>query len=331
MDGGGRYLQPMTAYPAGVAVARVRLRRRGGAIVQSDPSRQDCSALAAACAGARPRVPLERRLPRFLGTGLALGFFARRHGVGLWQGGHLDDFIRALRRAAPCAGARSSGLGLEQVTISGIVADARERGPGGRRASIRELSLPSSTSNERARAPRARAAGQAAHRCASSIRTNSSSRSPSASRIALWQHNGELFVIAADGTVIDLMQDERFIDLPLRRGRGRQHAQQGLSRAARGRRPAQEPHPRRHAGRRAALDAEDGQRHRRAPAGAAAPPRRCARLVKLEREQKILEKDVLAIDLRMPDRVVVRLTEEAASARAEALKKKPMRGKGVDT
>ena len=56
-----------------------------------------------------------------------------------------------------------------------------------------------------------------------------------------------------------------------------------------------------------------------------------ARLVKLEREQGILEKDVIAIDLRMPDRVVVRLTEEAAAARAEALKKKPMRGKGVDT
>ena len=27
---------------------------------------------------------------------------------------------------------------------------------------------------------------------------------------ALWQHNGELFIIATDGTVIDLMQDERF-------------------------------------------------------------------------------------------------------------------------
>ena len=56
-----------------------------------------------------------------------------------------------------------------------------------------------------------------------------------------------------------------------------------------------------------------------------------ARLIKLEREQSILEKDVIAIDLRMPDRVVVRLTEEAAAARAESLKKKPMRGKGVET
>jgi cell division protein FtsQ len=53
--------------------------------------------------------------------------------------------------------------------------------------------------------------------------------------------------------------------------------------------------------------------------------------VKLDREQKILDKDVLAVDLRMADRVVVRLTEEAAATRAEAQKKKPVRGKGVDT
>jgi cell division protein FtsQ len=56
-----------------------------------------------------------------------------------------------------------------------------------------------------------------------------------------------------------------------------------------------------------------------------------ARLVKLEREQGILQKDVIAIDLRMPDRVVVRLTEEAAAARLDGLKKKPVRGKGVET
>ena len=41
--------------------------------------------------------------------------------------------------------------------------------------------------------------------------------------------------------------------------------------------------------------------------------------------------DLAMIDLRMPDRVVVRLTEEAAAARLESLKKKPMRGKGVET
>jgi len=56
-----------------------------------------------------------------------------------------------------------------------------------------------------------------------------------------------------------------------------------------------------------------------------------ARLAKLDREQKILDKDVIAIDLRISDRVVVRLTEEAMAARLDALKKKPARGKGVET
>jgi cell division protein FtsQ len=36
----------------------------------------------------------------------------------------------------------------------------------------------------------------------------------------------------------------------------------------------------------------------------------------------VLDKDLLAIDLRQPDRVVMRLSEEAASARAEQLKSK---------
>jgi cell division protein FtsQ len=46
------------------------------------------------------------------------------------------------------------------------------------------------------------------------------------------------------------------------------------------------------------------------------------RLAALETESRLLEKEVLAIDLRQPDRVVMRLTEEGAAARAEALKAK---------
>jgi cell division protein FtsQ len=147
---------------------------------------------------------------------------------------------------------------------------------------------------------------------------------------ALWQLKGELFVIAADGTVIDLMQDERFVDLPLVVGdqaNTRNKDYLALLEAA-------GPLKNRIragtlvSGRRWTLKMDNGMDVRLPELGAADA---VARLVKLEREQKILEKDVLAIDLRMPDRIVVRLTEEAASARADALKKKPMRGKGVDT
>ena len=84
---------------------------------------------------------------------------------------------------------------------------------------------------------------------------------------ALWQRNGELFVIAADGTVIDLMQDERFADLPLVVGEEANRAHEGIPRPARSGGTAEEPHPRRHARLGPALDAQDGQRHGRAPAG----------------------------------------------------------------
>jgi cell division protein FtsQ len=43
-------------------------------------------------------------------------------------------------------------------------------------------------------------------------------------------------------------------------------------------------------------------------------------LVKLDRDNKILSRDIATIDLRLPDRVTVRLSDEAATARQDALK-----------
>ena len=88
MDGGGRYLQPMTAYPAGFAVARPASGHRGAGAPFRKPSR--ISKFFGSSRSVRRRsagLPLERRLPRFLGTGLALGFFGAVVGFGLWQGG----------------------------------------------------------------------------------------------------------------------------------------------------------------------------------------------------------------------------------------------------
>ncbi len=329
MDGGGRYLQPMTAYPAGFAVARPASAGRGaGAPHFKKPSR--IKKFFGSSRSVRRRsagVPLEQRLPRFLGSGLALGFFGAVVGLGLWQGGHIDGFIREYGEPHHAL-ARAVGLGLDQVTISGIsqmtenevlaaaginskqslafldVNDLRERlerVPMVKSATVRKL-YPNElviTLTERE-----------AH--------------------GIWQNNGELFVIAVDGTVIDLMQDERYLDLPFVVGEGantRSKEYLALLEAA-------GPLKNRIragtlvAGRRWTLKMDNGMDVRLPELKAADA---LARLVKLENEQKILEKDVLAIDLRMADRVVVRLTEKAALARAEALKKKPMRGRGIDT
>jgi cell division protein FtsQ len=324
MDGGGRYLQPMTAYPAGIAVARHA----------SDPRRPGPSRikrLFGSSRSVRPRrstgVPLARRLPRYLGTGLTLGFFSAVTMVGLWQGGHLDDFIR--QHGEPHqALARALGLGLEQVTISGI-SQIRENEVLLAAGLDAKLSLAFLDVNEvRERLERVPMIKSAAVRklYPNELVISLTEREPH----ALWQLNGELFIIASDGTVIDLMQDERFVNLPLvvgERANLRNKDYLALLEAA-GPLKSRIRAGTLVSGRRWTLKMDNGMDVRLPELGAADA---LARLVKLEREQKILEKDVLAIDLRMADRVVVRLTEEAASARAELLKKKPMRGKGIDT
>jgi cell division protein FtsQ len=47
----------------------------------------------------------------------------------------------------------------------------------------------------------------------------------------------------------------------------------------------------------------------------------------LERDKKILSRDLTAIDLRLPDRVIVRLSDEAAQAREQAIKEKEKKKK----
>jgi cell division protein FtsQ len=147
---------------------------------------------------------------------------------------------------------------------------------------------------------------------------------------ALWQLNGELSIIAADGTVIDAMRDGRFANLPLVVGEGANARTQeylGLLESA-GPLKARIRAGTLVSGRRWTLKIDNGVDVRLPELGVSEA---IARLITLEREQNLLGKDVIAIDLRMPDRIVVRLTEEAAAARAESQKKKPTRGKGVET
>ena len=54
------------------------------------------------------------------------------------------------------------------------------------------------------------------------------------------------------------------------------------------------------------------------------------RLIALDRDNKLLTRDITAIDLRNADRIAVRLSDEAAAARAEAIKAKIQKRKGSD-
>jgi cell division protein FtsQ len=52
------------------------------------------------------------------------------------------------------------------------------------------------------------------------------------------------------------------------------------------------------------------------------------RFVTLDRQKNLVTRDILVIDLRLPDRVTVRLSDAAAQARSDALKDKPKKKGG---
>ncbi len=55
-----------------------------------------------------------------------------------------------------------------------------------------------------------------------------------------------------------------------------------------------------------------------------------ASLSKLDKEEKLFSRDIVAIDMRLPDRLIVQLSEEAAKAREELFKDKKAKKKAGD-
>ncbi len=121
---------------------------------------------------------------------------------------------------------------------------------------------------------------------------------------ALWQKDGKISVIAADGAVLAPFTGERrFSALPLRGRAGRAGEGQGVSRRAGGLPGHPRPVARLHPDRRAALEPAAEERHRCAPARNRRRRGRFEALAGLDRDKKLLSRDITAVDLRLPDRV----------------------------
>jgi len=138
---------------------------------------------------------------------------------------------------------------------------------------------------------------------------------------ALWQKDGRVSVIADDGTVLEPYVAPRLIELPLVVGRGAEtRAKEFLAMLDR--------HPDLRASVRATVLVGERRWNLRLKNGVdvrlpetdIAPA--LERLVALDKEKNLTTRDIVAIDLRLPDRVTVRLSEAAAQARIEAAKDK---------
>jgi cell division protein FtsQ len=146
---------------------------------------------------------------------------------------------------------------------------------------------------------------------------------------ALWQKDGRQSMIAKDGTVLENYVAAHFIQLPLVVGVGAQKRAADIV-ALMDRYPAIRDQVRAYvlvAERRWNLKLKNGIDVRLPEAS---PERALEALIALDRDKKLLSRDILAIDLRLDDRVTVRLSDAAAQAREEALKDKKTRRKAGD-
>lgn len=313
MDGGGRLPGSVKAGTA-LAVRRATIPATGPQLLVGERSgrwlrRGRRSAVA---------VPLAERLPRRIGTSLALGFLALTLGVGSVLGGHVDR-LRATQGEPRHMLARLVGFGIERVTISGLaeLSEIEVLIAAGIDPNVSLAFFDADEARKRLETTPLIREATVRKLYPGEVSITLTERAP----YALWQVKGDLFVIAADGTVIDKMDDGRFAHLPLVVGpdannRAREYVALKAQAGPFGDRIRAATLV---SGRRWTLKLDNGMDVRLPEI---APAEALKRLVALESDFRLLDKDLLAIDLRETDRVVMRLTEEGASARADQLKSK---------
>ncbi|MCR5855333.1 cell division protein FtsQ/DivIB [Mesorhizobium sp. J428] len=144
--------------------------------------------------------------------------------------------------------------------------------------------------------------------------------------LAIWQHGQQLSLIDDAGHIIVPFNHPRYATLPVFIGAGaNERAAEFMSRIART--PELSVRVKafiRVADRRWDLRLENGVTIRLPEYGEDAA---IAEVARLDREQGILSRDVAAVDMRLEDRVVVRLTPEAATRREAALSEQAKKSK----
>jgi cell division protein FtsQ len=145
--------------------------------------------------------------------------------------------------------------------------------------------------------------------------------------VAMWQINGKLSIVSSDGVVIDDVHDDRFVGLPFVVGDG---ANTKVDEFLKLLDAAGDLRARVVAGilvgdRRWTLKMDNGVQVELPELGAVEA---MGQLVALDKQSRLIDKDVVSIDMRIPGRLTARLSDDAAAARAEMLAKKS-KAKGI--
>jgi len=292
---------------------RMARRRLTPVALEASPPKVLLRAERAARASLSWRLRLDRPAPHKFDIALTLFVLLGAALLGAERGGQLDGVVTQASRAGDWV-ARSLGLGVAVVTVSGTthMSEPRILAIAGIDAS---RSLPFfDVAEAKARLEADPLIKQASVRklYPNQVVIEIVERTP----YAVWQKDGDVSAIAADGAPIDEVADGRYADLPFvvgegANGRVREYVQLLDAMA--------ELKPRVEAGvlvgqRRWNLRLRSGVDVKLPENN---PQAAIAELLSLQRQSRILDKDMLALDFRVPRRVFVRLTEDAAAARAE--------------
>jgi cell division protein FtsQ len=324
MDGGGRLDQPLrqsgpkTAGTLGAGSKRPHWLAAGRALAAM--LRRLASWIPYRLPSATADAKTLRFVPRpGLGIGAFVLLLAATLSYGAAAGGHIGAIVEALKDARDAV-ANASGFRIAAVSLSGAKEVSREDilAAAGVSARASLLFLDANAARARLLANPWIADATVLKLYPDRLQITVTERQA----FALWQWEGHVKVIAVDGTVLEEpFVEKRYFGLPLVVGRGAaQHAKDFL--ALMDRYPDIRSVLRAGvlvAERRWNLRLKNGIDVRLPETGVEAA---LDRLVALDREKKLLSRDIVAVDLRLPDRVTVRLSNAAAQVRQDAFKDK---------
>jgi cell division protein FtsQ len=269
-------------------------------------------------ASRRLTLPLAHlHLPRFAGISLFLSFVLAAGVYGAVRGGHIPEIAAAIKDTADSA-ANAAGMRIATVSLSGQRQVSREEIFAAAGVTDHSSLLFLDVGDARARLEAIPWVAEATVRkfYPDRLQITITEREP----FALWQINGKVQVIAADGTVLSNRIEPRLASLPFVVGPGAALAARDFL-AVLDAYPAIRDQVRASilvAERRWNLRLKSGLDVRLPDANVEAA---LDTLARLDREKALLTRDITAVDLRLSDRVTVRVSDAVAQAREESIKK----------
>src|ERR1700712_152258 len=269
---------------------------------------------------------IERCLPRRAGIAATLLLLLGSAGFGVVKGGHLAAFTSALSDTRN-AMVNSAGFRITTVAINGRTQLTQDEvlATGGVSGRSSLLFLDAAVVRDKLKANPWIADATVLKLYPGRLQIDIVERTA----FALWQQEGRISVIAEDGTVLEPYLSHRFVSLPLVVGKAAEtRASDFLALLARYPQVRAVPRAAVFVGeRRWNLRLRDGV-DIRLPENDVGDA--LAALSRLDKEDQLFSRDIVAVDMRLPDRLTVQLSGDAAKAREELLKDKKPKKKAGD-